>query len=292
MKDLFETLRHSGIQVSPDQEQEIKRRVNEVLEYVPRIGVFGKTGVGKSSLCNALFGHDVCPISDVEACTRNVQEELLSIDKGGKGIKLVDVPGVGESGERDVEYGALYARLLPELDLILWVLKGDDRAFTTDENFYKNIVKPHMNEGKPFFFVLNQVDKIEPYRQWDDKNCEPGPEQLQNIQRKVDYVADRFGIAASKIIPVSANEKYHLTRLVDEFIRALPAKKKITTFNAVQNEFQSEATGEHVKKSFLEVVKEIASTVVGTAVDFITDVGHAVVDFVGDKISSFFDIFR
>ncbi len=65
-----------------------------------------------------------------------------------KGLKLVDVPGVGESRDRDEEYSKLYASLLPELDLVLWLIKSDDRALASDENFYKNIVKPHIDEGK------------------------------------------------------------------------------------------------------------------------------------------------
>lgn len=105
--------------------------------------LFGKTGVGKSSLCNALFGKVICPISDVEACTRDTKDVILNID-GGKGIKFIDVP-VGESSQRDVEYGELYARLLPELDLVLWLIKADGRAMVSDEIFYKEIVKPHLD---------------------------------------------------------------------------------------------------------------------------------------------------
>ncbi|WP_432652243.1 GTPase [Providencia rettgeri] len=33
----------------------------------------GKTGVGKSSLCNALFQSTLCPISAVSGCTRSEQ---------------------------------------------------------------------------------------------------------------------------------------------------------------------------------------------------------------------------
>lgn len=274
--DFFQQLKDNGVDVSDEQKQQINSRLENVLKYEPRIGIFGKTGVGKSSLCNALFGKDICPISDVEACTRNTQEVLLQLG-GSRGIKLIDVPGVGESSSRDEEYAQLYTRLLPELDLVLWIIKSDDRALASDENFYKNIVKPHIEEGKPFFFVLNQVDKIEPFREWSEEKHEPGPKQFQNMHKKVDDVARFFDVAPSKIIPVSANEKYNLTKLVDEFVRALPAEKKITVFRAVNEEFQSKATGEHVKKSFLDVLENV----VCKTLDVIEDVGCAVIDAVG-----------
>ncbi len=260
-KNLFEQLEKNGVNVNDQQRKLITDRIESILSYEPRIGVFGKTGVGKSSLCNALFGKDVCPISDVEACTRDPKETMLNLS-GDKGIKLVDVPGVGESSDMDEKYAKLYAELLPELDVVLWLLKGDDRAYASDENFYKNIVKPHLDQGKPFFFVLNQVDKIEPFREWNEDKHEPGANQFQNIDRKVQMVASFFDVPSSKIIPVSANEKYNLVKLVDEIVYALPKEKKITVYNQVSEEFQSEATGEHVRKSFLGAVAEVVETVV------------------------------
>lgn len=281
-QDFFEKLEANGVKTTSAQRKQINERLSKVINYEPRIGVFGKTGVGKSSLCNALFGKDICPISDVQACTRSPQEIILNMD--GQGIKLIDVPGVGESSERDEEYGKLYSTLLPELDLVLWLIKSDDRALASDENFYKNVVKPHIEEGKPFFFVLNQVDKIEPFREWNENEHEPGPKQFQNIYRKVDDVANFFDIAQSKVVPVSANEKYNLTKLVDEFVRALPAEKKITAFRAVNKEFQSTATGEHVKRSFLEVVEETVCTVVEKAGDVVCTVIDTVGDFILEHI--------
>ncbi len=272
--DFFKQLEEDGVQISPEQRKQINDRLQKIINYVPRVGVFGKTGVGKSSLCNALFGTDICEISDVEACTRNTKEVVLNM--GGKGITLIDVPGVGESSERDEEYGKLYANLLPELDLVLWLIKSDDRALASDENFYKNVVKPHIDEGKPFFFVLNQVDKIEPFREWDEEKHEPGPRQFVNIQKKIDDVAKFFDIPVSKVVSVSANEKYNLTRLVDEFVRALPAEKKITVFRAVNEEFQSKATGEHVKRSFLEVVGDVVCEVVDGVSRIIDDVKQTI----------------
>lgn len=199
----FEKLELNGLSLTPEQKAKVERKLNSVLNYEPRIGLFGKTGVGKSSLCNALFGQDICAISDVEACIRTPQEVILNT--GSNGIKLLDVPGVGETMRRDEEYAELYASLLPELDLVLWLLlKGDDKAYAADENFYENIAKAHISQGKPFFFVVNQVDKIEPFRQWDVDAHQPGPAQFQNIHRKVEAVANQFGVPTSKVIPVSA----------------------------------------------------------------------------------------
>ena len=263
----FDQLEKRGIHLTPDQRKKVEDKINSVLSYEPKIGIFGKTGVGKSSLCNALFGKDVCPISDVEACTRNPQEVILNM--GRNGIKLLDVPGVGESQERDVEYAKLYAELLPELDLVLWLVKADDRAMASDENFYKNIVMPHLNQGKPFFFVVNQVDKIEPFREWNEEKHEPGPNQYQNIGRKVGAIATQFSVPVSKVIPVSAEEKYNLTKLVDEIVFALPKEKNITLFKEVDDQFKSEAAGEHVKSGFLEIIADTVKEVVGKVTETI-----------------------
>ena len=40
----------------------------------PRIFLVGRTGVGKSSLINALCGSYVAPVSDTRSCTENAQE--------------------------------------------------------------------------------------------------------------------------------------------------------------------------------------------------------------------------
>lgn len=266
----FDRLAQTGIQITPEQRAKIEKRINDVLTYEPTVGVFGKTGVGKSSLCNALFGADVCPISDIEACTRKPQEVLLGT--GEKGIKLLDVPGVGESQERDKEYAELYKALLPKLDLILWVVKADDRAMASEERFFNEIFRPLLNNNSPFFFIVNQVDKIEPFREWDVENREPGPQQNKNISNKIKVLSTQFDYPPSKFIAVSAAEQYNLTTLVNEIVYALPKEKQVSFYREVADEHKSDGTDKHVTNSFVDSVFEFVETVVAVVKDSLIEV--------------------
>jgi small GTP-binding protein len=281
MNDINELFDRLGVPF--EKRNIIKEKLEEKLSYKPKVGIFGKTGTGKSSLCNALFGQNLCEINDVESCTRNPQEVFLNM--GSKGITLLDVPGVGESQDRDEEYGRLYASLLPELDLALWVLKADDRAFSSDELFYKNIVKPHIDEGKPFFFVLNQVDKIEPFKEWNEIERRPGVNQFYNIDKKVDAVSRVFDCPKGWVIAVSANEKYNLDVLVDTFIFALPREQKFTVGRNVMAENVSVAARKVIENSWWDTVKEV----VGEVWEGVKEVGAVIWEGVKEVGSLMFD---
>lgn len=261
--NIFESLEKQGVVIEPAYRESIEKRLNSIMSYQPRVGVFGKTGAGKSSLCNAVFGQDVCKISDVAACTRAPQEVILSMGK--KGIKLLDVPGVGESVERDKEYGELYKNLLPELDIVLWVLKGDDRAFSSDEIFYKKLVRPYIDKGRPFFIVLNQVDKIEPFREWDEATKRPGIKQAQNIEEKRRSVASIFDLPLTSVIAVSANERYGLVELVNNVVHSLPKERKAILLEEVKKENRSSSAQKEATDGFWETLIDIVTDIIPVA---------------------------
>ena len=249
--------------------ERIRQRVHELRIYVPKIGVFGVTGVGKSSLCNALFGSDVAAISDVAACTRSPQEILIG--ENGRGLCLVDVPGVGERIERDEEYFALYKSLMPELDLVIWVIKADDRAYAVAERAYKEIIKPHA-ERCPTLFVVNQVDKINPVREWDDeKNC-LGEKQLANIQVKVNEIIKAFDVSTERIQTVSAEAKYNLEAVMDAIVDILPKEKKYAVTREAKEEVVSEKAQIEAEKGIWDTVKEIAGDALEAVREFAIDV--------------------
>lgn len=138
--------------------ERIMQHIRQLTNYEPVIGIMGKTGAGKSSLCNALFAGEVSPVSDVAACTREPLRFRLQV--GERVMTLVDLPGVGESRSRDAEYAALYRQQLPRLDLVLWLIKADDRALAVDEHFYRQVIGEAYRHK--VLFVISQSDKTEP----------------------------------------------------------------------------------------------------------------------------------
>ena len=183
---------------------------------------------------------------------------------------MLDVPGVGESRKRDAEYSELYESLIPELDVLLWVLKADDRAYGVEESFYSELVFLHVKKSKiPVIFVLNQVDKISPVRDWDLERSTPGDKQFKNIDKKMNSIKSKFQIPLDKICPVAANVGYGLTALVEKIVKCLPAEKKYGIAREVRPENVSARALKEAEKGVWDTVKDYAATVFKVALPYI-----------------------
>jgi len=246
--------------------ERINAELNRVRNYTPKVGIFGDTGVGKSSLCNALFGKDIAKISNVEACTRHPQEILVG-DKGKGGIVLVDVPGVGEDPARHKEYIELYKSLVPNLDLVLWAIKSDDRKYLSAIDVYNEVLLPSIQKC-PVVFVITQADKIEPYREWNINENKPGPNQEKNIALKANDISSRFNIPTNKIIAISSSDGYNLVELVNRVVEVLPIEKKYSFTREAKEGNVSEEAARNAEKGVFDHIKEYA----GKAWDAVKDV--------------------
>jgi len=278
--------------LSPEAKQKFEDKLSKAFSYEPKVAIFGKTGVGKPSLTNALFGKDICEISDVAACTREPKEIFMKLSGESKGIKLMDVPGIGESKEKDQEYYRLYAEILKECDMVLWVLKADDRTFTSDEDFYNTCMKEYINAGKPFAVAINQVDKIEPCREFFQNNETLSDKQLENIDKKILNVLRQFDMKATQVIPVSAHYEINLEELTLALVDNLPADKKFQTINNMEEKIQkNEKVKEEKGNAFIQFVTEVidvlpipetAKTLGKSCVKIVGKAATATVNFVKD----------
>ncbi|EKK5415730.1 GTPase family protein [Enterobacter hormaechei] len=267
--------------------QLILERIQNLTHYEPVIGIMGKSGTGKSSLCNELFQGEVSPVSDVNACTRDVLRFRLR--SGRHSLVIVDLPGVGENGRRDHEYRALYRRMLPELDLVLWVIKADDRALSVDEQFWRGVMQPYQQQ---VLFVLNQADKIEPYHEWDTRTSTPSAQQRTNLQEKQTAITAMFK-PHHPVCVVSACSGWGVEEMVATMMRCLPDRATSPLVTQLQGRFCTEPVKLQARDSFGEAVSRVfdtaesssflpapLKTVIRTVRDAVGSVARAVWDWI------------
>ncbi|ELI7920809.1 GTPase family protein [Yersinia enterocolitica] len=232
--------------------EQIIQQINKITNYEPAIGIMGKTGAGKSSLCNALFVGEVSPVSDVAACTREPLRFRLQV--GERFMTLVDLPGVGESGARDNEYAGLYRDQLPRLDLVLWLIKADDRALVTDEHFYQQVIGEAYRHK--VLFVISQSDKAEP----GSGGGKLSTEQKQNISRKICLLHELFQ-PVHPVCAISVRLQWGVRVMAEQMIKCLPREASSPVVAQLQCPFRTEQVKEQARDDFGETVGAALDTV-------------------------------
>ncbi|NOZ49365.1 MAG: ribosome biogenesis GTPase Der [Chloroflexi bacterium] len=127
-------------------------------DEILRIAIVGRPNVGKSSLLNALLGHDRAIVSDLPGTTRDPIDTFLTWD--GEPLILVDTAGIRRRGhiERGIEkYSVLRAlRAVGRAEVALLLVDAVEGVTAQDAHIGGYILE----ENRSLVLVVNKWDAV------------------------------------------------------------------------------------------------------------------------------------
>jgi len=115
-----------------------------------RIGVYGKSGVGKSTVLNSLLEKDIFKTNIINGTTREIQSELWTLkDQTLNSIELLDSPGFDFC---NIKFSDKYYSCINNSDLVLFLVSGDLNR--NELNKISSLIK----DGKKIIIIFNKID--------------------------------------------------------------------------------------------------------------------------------------
>ncbi len=144
-----------------------------------QVSVYGRVGVGKSSLLNALIEKQVFPTDIINGNTKTLKsykwsKRFKTLNK----VELIDSPGIDEINNANKE--ELNFHNVLDTDLILFVIDSDITCIEL------NYIEELLRYDKPILLVLNRCD------QWNSKEAKL---ILSSIHKKLSFYENKLKIA-------------------------------------------------------------------------------------------------
>ena len=181
----------------------------------PRFMMVGRTGVGKSSLVNAICGKYLAEVSDVEIGTTGIKSFEYK-DAGRTLLEVLDTRGIGESvenaveGEKDAESVLIDKTIQFAPDAILFLVPCAARdRIDEDIKTLKHIKRKYYKETNidvPIIVILNQADRIAPTQYLKPEDYTD--QKIQNINKSIEQKKKIFAEQQFKVNDIIAVSSY------------------------------------------------------------------------------------
>lgn len=173
----------------------------------PKFILIGRTGVGKSSLINAMCGRYLAKVSDVEIGTREAQR--FSYTYLGKTIfEVIDTRGIAEAeevGSKSAEAALSDAMRNFEPDAILFLTPCTARDHLDSDAAFLKLTISQFKSKIPVIGLLTRADEMPPSR---EKEPEKYPAhkvlKIQQSAEQVKRILDNQGISYLDVFSVSS----------------------------------------------------------------------------------------
>lgn len=229
LQDFLNLLKNNHLlSLSSEEQSELQNKANELLkkfeildQEVLTIGLLGGTGVGKSSLMNALaektistashrrphtdkvliYRHKDSPLPSSLEKTNVSWQEITHQAQAIRQILLCDLPDfdslLGEHRDQVLDF-------LQHLDILVWVTSLEKYSDHRFYQFLQSVPKAQQN----FYFVLNKIDLC-----FRLDSPEEGLSQLENIKKQfTDYIQKTLFSDQKKgelkVFAISASEAF------------------------------------------------------------------------------------
>ena len=178
----------------------------------PRIFLIGRTGVGKSSLINALCGAYVAKVSDTRSCTAGAAP-YKCMDDDRVLMEILDTRGIAESESLDAEKTAEEI-LLDQVkefspDVAIMMLNCTHRDDIDDDvEFMKKVeagYKEAFDQEFPIIVVINKCDEVAPSRiKEPDQYPQRKLDKIDEIRNYYREIITKNGLKVERVISVSS----------------------------------------------------------------------------------------